>query len=51
MPYVGEKPFKCDICSAPFPRTDDRILHTLSHTGKEPLRFDMCSASFPKADD
>ncbi|XP_064464826.1 zinc finger protein 554-like [Ornithodoros turicata] len=44
--HTGEKPHKCNVCSAEFGRSDSLLDHKRTHTGEKPYKCDACPAEF-----
>ena len=46
--YVGEKPFRCEICQKSFSRESDLKVHAIVHQDEKPFKCDQCSKSFTR---
>lgn len=45
IPFLGEKPFQCEVCDRTFARQDKLKLHQRIHSGVKPFQCKQCSYS------
>ena len=43
---AGDKPYRCNVCSAQFNRPANLKTHARIHSGEKPYRCDTCGARF-----
>ena len=43
--HSGEKPYKCEVCSATLIQSDDFPMHLKVHNGEKPYKCEVCLAS------
>lgn len=44
--FIGEKPYRCNICGAQFNRPANLKTHTRIHSGEKPYKCETCGARF-----
>lgn len=44
--FLGEKPYRCNICGAQFNRPANLKTHTRIHSGEKPYKCETCGARF-----
>lgn len=44
--HTGQKPFRCEICTAAFAQKNNLNNHMRLHTGQKPFRCEPCQKSF-----
>ena len=44
--YIGEKPYKCDVCDYATTRRGNLRTHQRIHTGEKPYQCDICDKRF-----
>lgn len=44
--HAGDRPHKCDICGAAFPRSSTLKIHIRGHSGAVPYECNVCGEHF-----
>ncbi|XP_072399028.1 uncharacterized protein [Diabrotica undecimpunctata] len=47
---IGQKPYKCEICSKTYTQGNNLKIHLRTHTGEKPCRCEICFKTFASSD-